>query len=290
MPTLKVILGPTAVGKTDYSIDLALRLRCPIISCDSRQIFRGMAIGTAQPSKEQLEKVRHYFIACKNPDEHYTAGLFEIEALNLLEKLFKEYDTIVMAGGSGLYVDALCNGLDNFPAADLELRERLTARVKEEGLSTLRRELQILDPESYATIDIANPQRVVRALEVTLATGRKFSEFKTNTVRKRWFDIEKHCLTRPREELYERIDARVDAMFEAGLVEEVRSLTPYRNMLALNTVGYREVFSYLDGETDIKEVLRLIKRNTRHYAKRQITYWARDPQIEYVTLPTRSSL
>lgn len=283
MSTLKIILGPTAVGKTDYSIGLALKLHCPIISCDSRQIFRGMAIGTAQPSKEQLEMVRHYFIACRNPDEHYTAGLFEIEALSLLEELFKKYDTVVMTGGSGLYADALCNGLDNFPAADLELREKLSARVKEEGLSTLRRELQILDPESYATIDIANPQRVVRALEVTLSTGRKFSEFKTNTVRKRRFDIEKYCLMRPREELYERIDARVDAMFDAGLVEEVWSLTPYRDMPALNTVGYREVFSYLDGKTDIKEVLRLIKRNTRHYAKRQITYWARDPQIKYIT-------
>lgn len=284
MPTLKVILGPTAVGKTDYSIDLALKSGCPIVSCDSRQIFRGMAIGTAQPSPEQLQKVRHYFIACRNPDEHYTAGLYEIEALHLLEELFKKYDTVIMAGGSGLYVDALCNGLDNFPKADLELRGKLSARLREEGLPSLRRELQILDPESYGTIDIANPQRVIRALEVTISTGKKFSEFKTNPARKRSFDIEKYCLTRPREELYARIDARVDAMFEAGLVEEVSSLIPYRNMPALNTVGYREVFSYLDGETDIKEVLRLIKRNTRHYAKRQMTYWARDHQIEYVTL------
>ena len=284
MPTLKVILGPTAVGKTDYSIDLALKSGCPIVSCDSRQIFRGMAIGTAQPSPEQLQKVRHYFIACRNPDEHYTAGLYEIEALHLLEELFKEYDTVVMAGGSGLYVDALCNGLDNFPEADLELRGKLSARLREEGLPSLRRELQILDPESYGTIDIANPQRVIRALEVTISTGKKFSEFKTSPARKRSFNIEKYCLTRPREELYARIDARVDAMFEAGLVEEVSSLIPYRNMPALNTVGYREVFSYLDGETDIKEVLRLIKRNTRHYAKRQMTYWARDHQIEYVTL------
>lgn len=284
MSTLKVILGPTAVGKTDYSINLALKSGCPIVSCDSRQIFRGMAIGTAQPSPEQLQKVRHYFIACRNPDEHYTAGLYEIEALHLLEELFKKYDTVIMAGGSGLYVDALCNGLDNFPEADLELREKLSARLREEGLPSLRRELQILDPESYGTIDIANPQRVIRALEVTISTGKKFSEFKTSPARKRSFNIEKYCLTRPREELYARIDARVDAMFEAGLVEEVSSLIPYRNMPALNTVGYREVFSYLDGETDIKEVLRLIKRNTRHYAKRQMTYWARDHQIEYVTL------
>ena len=288
MSTLKVILGPTAVGKTDYSISLALKLRCPIVSCDSRQIFRGMAIGTAQPTAEQLSAVRHYFIACKNPDEHYTAGLYEIEALQLLKELFKEYETVVMTGGSGLYVDALCNGLDNFPPANLELREQLTERVRTEGLAPLRNELRILDPESYTKIDIANPQRVVRALEVTLSTGRKFSDFKTSTAKKRDFKIEKYCLVRPREELYGRIDSRVDAMFEAGLVEEVRSLLPFRGMPALNTVGYKEAFQYLDGDIDIKEVLRLIKRNTRHYAKRQMTYWARDPQIEYITLQPRS--
>lgn len=284
MAVLKVILGPTAVGKTDYSVNLAQELRCPIVSCDSRQIFRGMAIGTAQPAAEQLSAVKHYFIACKNPDEHYTAGLYEIEALQLLGELFKKYETVILAGGSGLYVDALCNGLDDFPPANLELREELTLRAREEGLATLRNELRMLDPESYSKIDIANPQRVIRAIEVTLSTGRKFSDFKTSPAKKRDFRIEKYCLVRPREELYARIDARVDAMFAAGLVEEVRSLLPYREMPALNTVGYREVFSYLDGETDIKEVLRLIKRNTRHYAKRQLTYWARDPQIEYITL------
>ena len=289
MSTLKVILGPTAVGKTDYSISLALKFRCPIVSCDSRQIFKGMAIGTAQPTAEQLSAVRHYFIACKNPDEHYTAGLYEIEALQLLKELFKEYGTIVMTGGSGLYVDALCNGLDDFPPANLELREQLTERVRTEGVASLRNDLRILDPESYAKIDIANPQRVVRALEVILSTGRKFSDFKTSPAKKRDFEIEKYCLVRPREELYERIDSRVDAMFEAGLVEEVRSLLPFRGMPALNTVGYKEVFQYLDGDIDIKEVLRLIKRNTRHYAKRQMTYWARDPQIEYITLQPRSS-
>lgn len=284
MSTLKVILGPTAVGKTDYSISLALKLGCPVVSCDSRQIFRGMSIGTAQPTAEQLAAVRHYFIACKNPDEHYTAGLYEIEALRLLKVLFKEYKTVVMTGGSGLYADALCNGLDDFPPANLELREQLTERVRTEGLASLRNDLRILDPESYAKIDIANPQRVVRALEVTLSTGRKFSDFKTSPVKKRDFEIEKYCLVRPREELYGRIDSRVDAMFEAGLVEEVGSLLPFRGMPALNTVGYKEVFQYLDGDIDKKEVLRLIKRNTRHYAKRQLTYWARDPQIKHITL------
>lgn len=284
MSTLKIVLGPTAVGKTDYCVGLAKSLGCPIVSCDSRQIFRGMAIGTAQPSAEQLAAVKHYFIACKDPSERYTAGLYEIEALELLEKLFADFDTVVMTGGSGLYVDALCDGLDNFPPADQEVRAALMKRFEEEGIASLRRQLKLLDPESYETIDIANTQRVVRALEVTLATGKKFSSYKTGPSKKRPFDIEKVCLTRPREELYDRIDRRVDKMLEDGLVDEVRSLAEYRSMPALNTVGYREIFDYLDGRTDYAEAVRLIKRNTRHYAKKQMTYWARDSRISYQAL------
>lgn len=284
MPLLKIILGPTAVGKTDYSINLAREYGCPVVSCDSRQIFRGMAIGTAQPDPSQLASVKHYFIACKNPDEYYTAGLYEIEALNLLETLFKQYDTVIMTGGSGLYVDALCKGLDDFPAADTVLREKLMRRISEEGLESLRRELLELDPESYGAIDINNTQRVVRALEVTLSTGRKFSSYKTSPSKRRNFDIEKTCLVRPREELYGRINARVDKMIGQGLVDEVKSLEQYRAMPALNTVGYKEIFDWLDGRTDFDEAVRLIKRNTRHYAKRQMTYWARDKEISYLTL------
>ena len=284
MPLLKVLLGPTAVGKTDFCIGLARQHGCPIVSCDSRQMFRGMPVGTAQPSPEQLSTVRHYFIACKSPDEYYTAGLYEIEALALLDELFKTYDTIVMTGGSGLYADALCNGLDDFPPADLTLRSELMEKLGKEGIASLREDLKLLDPESYASIDTANTQRVVRALEVTISTGRKFSSFKTGHARKRPFDIEKICLTRPRDVLYERINRRVELMLRQGLIDEVRSLAPYRDMPALRTVGYREIFDYLDGKTDLEEAARLIKRNTRHYAKRQMTYWGRDKSISYLAM------
>lgn len=281
MPLLKIVLGPTAVGKTDYAISLAREYGSPVVSCDSRQIFRGMPVGTAQPSAEQLAAVRHYFIACKDVTDIYTAGLYELEALALLEELFKEHGTVVMCGGSGLYIDALCDGLDDFPPADQELRAFLTERAEKEGIAPMRQELARLDPESYATIDIANTQRVIRALEVTIATGRKFSSFKTSPSKKRSFDIEKIGLSRPREELYDRINRRVDLMMEQGLVEEARALLPYRNAPALNTVGYRELFDYFDGKIALEEAVRLIKRNTRHYAKRQMTWWARDSRIQW---------
>ena len=228
MPLLKIVLGPTAVGKTDYAISLAREYGSPVVSCDSRQIFRGMPVGTAQPSAEQLAAVRHYFIACKDVTDIYTAGLYELEALALLEELFKEHGTVVMCGGSGLYIDALCDGLDDFPPADQELRAFLTERAEKEGIAPLRQELARLDPESYATIDIANTQRVIRALEVTIATGRKFSSFKTSPSKKRSFDIEKIGLSRPREELYDRIN-------QLGLVD--RSIV----LLWLEALSYEEI-------------------------------------------------
>lgn len=282
---LIILLGPTAVGKTDYSISLAEKYSSPIISCDSRQLYRQMSIGTAVPSAQQLDRVRHYFIQDHDIRDVYTAGMYELEAVALIEKLFDDgHDTLVMSGGSGFYIDAVCNGLDDFPPADPELRARLTERWREEGVEALRLELKILDPESYRTIDIANGQRVVRALEVCLMTGRPFSSFKTNSVKKRSFTIEKIGLTRPREELYARIDRRAEQMLQDGLVEEVRSLLPYRDLPALQTVGYKEIFSYLDGETSLEEALSLIQRNTRRYAKRQLTWWARDPEIRWTEL------
>lgn len=284
MPRLIIILGPTAVGKTDYSISLARRLGSPVVSCDSRQIFREMRIGVARPDPEQLAAVRHYFIASNSVSEYYTAGRYELEALALLDELFKTHETVVMCGGSGLYIDALCNGLDDFPEADQEVRRQLMERLAAEGPESLRLELKQIDPESYRTIDIANTQRLIRALEVTLATGRKFSSYKTSPAKKRPFEIVKTGLTRDREELYSRIDRRVDAMLEQGLEEEARSLLPYRDMPALNTVGYKEMFQYFDGEIPYEEAVRLIKRNTRHYAKRQLSYWGRDRSIEWITL------
>lgn len=301
---LVIILGPTAVGKTDYSIETALRYDSPIISCDSRQIYKEMSIGTAVPSAEQLSAVQHYFIHSHTVTQLYTAGRYELEALELINRLFaKGHDTLVMAGGSGFYIDALVNGLDDFPAADPDLRNELMDRLKNEGVESLRMELKALDPESYASIDIANGQRVVRALEVCLMTGRPFSSFKTNASRKRDFEIEKIGLTRPRDVLYDRINRRVIRMVDDGLVDEVRSLMAYRDLTALQTVGYKEIFDWFDYEaglvtadgwgptspgdgpvTSLERAVELIQRNTRRYAKRQLTYWGRDKDIRWMEI------
>lgn len=284
MPTLQIILGPTAVGKTDYAIAEALRVGSPVVSCDSRQLYRELRIGVARPDDAQLAAVPHYFIADRSISEPCSAGAYELEALQLLEKLFRDHETVVMAGGSGLYIDALCNGLDDFPDADPELRAQLSERLRTEGVAALRADLRVLDPETYATIDPANGQRIVRALEVTIATGRKYSSFKTHPAKERPFTIVKTGLKRPRPELYARIDARVDRMMEEGLLEEARALLPHRSLPALNTVGYKELFDYFDGRYNLAEAVRLIKRNTRHYAKKQLTWWARDPSIHWIDL------
>lgn len=301
---LIIILGPTAVGKTDYSIETALKYDSPIISCDSRQIYKEMTIGTAVPSAGQLSAVQHYFIHSHTVTQLYTAGKYELEALELINRLFEEgHETLVMAGGSGFYIDALVNGLDDFPSADMKLREELMHRLETEGVESLRLELQKLDPESYAAIDIANGQRVVRALEVCLMTGRPFSSFKTAARKSRDFEIEKIGLTRPREVLYDRINRRVVQMIDDGLVDEVKSLMQYRDLAALKTVGYKEIFDwfdYLDGRvstegwgptvpgdgpvTSLDRAIELIQRNTRHYAKRQLSYWGRDKDIRWMEL------
>ena len=301
---LVIILGPTAVGKTDYSIETALRYGSPIISCDSRQIYKEMTIGTAVPDASQLAAVKHYFIHSHTVTDLYTAGKYELEALDLINRLFEEgHDTLVMAGGSGFYIDALVNGLDDFPSADLQLRAELTSRLENEGVESLRLQLKSLDPESYQTIDIANGQRVVRALEVCLMTGKPFSSFKTSSKKKRDFEIEKIGLTRPRDILYDRINRRVVQMVDDGLVEEVRSLKPYRDLAALQTVGYKEIFDWFDYEeglvsldgwgptfpgdgpvTSLDRAVELIQRNTRRYAKRQLSYWGRDKEIRWMEI------
>lgn len=301
---LIIILGPTAVGKTDYSIETALRYGSPVISCDSRQIYKEMSIGTAVPDASQLAAVKHYFIHSHTVTELYTAGRYEIEALELINRLFEEgHETLVMAGGSGFYVDALVNGLDDFPSADLQLRSELTSRLETEGVEALRLELKALDPDSYAAIDIANGQRVVRALEVCLMTGKPFSSFKTASRKSRDFEIEKIGLTRPRDVLYDRINRRVLNMIDDGLVEEVRSLMQYRDLAALKTVGYKEIFDWFDFEagfvssegfgptspgdgpvTSLERAIELIQRNTRRYAKRQMSYWGRDRDIRWIEI------
>lgn len=304
MKKLIIILGPTAVGKTDYSIETALKYDSPVISCDSRQIYKEMSIGTAVPSAEQLAAVPHYFIHSHTVTQLYTAGKYELEALELINRLFEQgHETLVMAGGSGFYVDALVNGLDDFPEADLQLRSELTERLKTEGVESLRADLQRLDPVSYQTIDIANGQRVVRALEVCIMTGKPFSSFKTAPNRKRDFEIEKIGLIRPREVLYDRINRRVIQMVDEGLVEEVRSLAQYRDLAALKTVGYKEIFDWFDYQdglvstegwgptspgdgpvTSLDRAIELIQRNTRHYAKRQVSYWGRDKSINWMEI------
>ena len=304
MNRLLIILGPTAVGKTDYSIETALKYDSPVISCDSRQIYKEMTIGTAVPSAEQLSAVQHYFIHSHTVEDLYTAGKYELEALDLINRLFAEgHETLVMAGGSGFYIDALVNGLDDFPSADLQLRDELMTRLREEGVEALRLELKALDPESYATIDIANGQRVVRALEVCLMTGKPFSSFKTASRKNRNFEVEKIGLTRPRDVLYDRINRRVVQMIDEGLVEEVRSLTQYRNLAALQTVGSKEIFDWFDFQDglvsaegwtptspgdgpvcSLDRAVELIQRNTRRYAKRQLSYWGRDKSIRWLEL------
>ncbi len=285
---LILVVGPTAAGKTDYAISLALSLGSPVISCDSRQIYKELKIGTAPPTKDQLDAVKHYFIFSHSIHDDYTAGLYEVEAINLLSELFETHDDLVMVGGSGLYAEAICKGMDDFPKSDPELREILTNRLSLEGLGSLRDELRLLDRESYDIIDIHNPQRVLRALEVTLQTGRKFSSFKSNIDKKREFLIEKIYIDRPREELYQRINNRVDCMMNNGLLDEVRGLYQFRNRPALKTVGYSELFDFIDGKLSLDEAVDLIKRNTRRYAKRQITWWRRDglvPPVPKKKLP-----
>lgn len=282
---LLVIAGPTAVGKTDYSIETALRCGSPVISCDSRQIYKEMTIGTAVPDASQLSAVKHYFIHSISVLDAYSSGQFEIDALALIEKLFSDgHETLVMAGGSGFYIDAVCNGLDNLPVPPPELREELTRRVREEGVEALADELKRLDPAAWKAIDIKNGQRVVRALETIIVSGRSFTEFKLAEPRKRDFEIEKICLTRPRDVIYNRIDRRVLQMIDEGLVEEVRGLEKFRDLPALQTVGYREIFGYLDGNYSLDEAIRLIQRNTRHYAKKQLTWWKRDNAIKWIGL------
>ena len=282
-PRLIILLGPTAVGKTDLSLDFAEKYSSPVISCDSRQLYKEMSIGTAVPTEEQLARVRHYFIQDRSiHDGLYTAGRYEIEALELIHKLFEQgHDTLIMAGGSGFYIDAVCKGLDDLPQADMALREELTRRWKEEGIESISSQLRSIDPESCLSIDMANGQRVIRALEVCLMTGKPFSSFKTSPKKQRSFEIQKIGFTRPRDVLYERINRRVDAMFAQGLADEARGLYEHRKLAALQTVGYKELFDAFDGLYDLDKAKVLIQRNSRHYAKRQMTWWGRDKDIEW---------
>lgn len=279
--TLVVIIGATATGKTGMSVEIARRLGTEIISCDSRQIYREIPIGTAAPDREQLSLVPHHFIATRSVTDFYTAGQFEKDALELLDKLFEKHDTVVMTGGSGLYVDAVCDGFDKVPSTNPGLREELVSRIESEGLESLLEDLRKLDPEYYEIVDRHNTARVTRALEVCLSTGKTYTELRKRETAKRSFDIIKIGISMPRDVLYERINRRVDIMIGQGLEDEVKSVFHLREHNALRTVGYREFFEHLEGRISREEAIGLIKRNSRRYAKRQVTWFGRDERIKW---------
>ncbi|MEG0807218.1 MAG: tRNA (adenosine(37)-N6)-dimethylallyltransferase MiaA [Alistipes sp.] len=278
---LVVLVGATGSGKTDLSIRLARHYGAPILSTDSRQVYRGMAIGTAQPTDEQLQTVEHHFIASHDIVSNLNCGDYETQALARLDTLFAQHNVVVAVGGSGLYVRALCEGMDDLPPVDQQLRTELATRLNAEGLSSLAAQLEALDPHYYAQVDRSNAARVVRALEVCLQTGRPYSELRTGERRTRPFDILKIGIDLPRAQLYERINRRVEQMLVDGLEAEARALYPQRALNALQTVGYREFFDYFDGLISYDQAVELIKRNSRRYAKRQLTWFRHDAQIRW---------
>ena len=281
MKKLIVLLGPTGVGKTALSIEIAQRYGCPIISSDSRQIYKGIEIGTAAPTLEEQSKVKHYFVGIKELTEDYSAGQYEIDALNLINELFKTHDTLLLTGGSMMYIDAVCKGIDDIPTVDDITRRTLLDRYEAEGLEPLVDELRLLDPEYYRIVDLKNPKRVIHALEICYMTGRTYTSFRTSTTKQRPFRIIKIGLRREREELYERINRRVDQMIDDGLVEEARRVYPYRHLNSLNTVGYKELFAYFDGHCTLEYAIEKIKQNSRIYSRKQMTWFRRDEEIQW---------
>jgi len=278
---LVIITGPTAIGKTSLAIKTAKYLNTEIVSADSRQIYRELSIGTAVPSPDELAEIKHHFIHSHSILEQYNASRYESEAIELLEELFRFHDTVVMTGGSMLYIDAVCKGIDTMPDADPELRSNLKKRLKQEGIESLRLQLKKLDPEYYSSVDLKNPARIVHALEICLMTGKPYSSFRTSPKKERPFSILKIGLDCDRAELHERINQRVDKMLETGLEEEAKRVFPMKNLNALNTVGYREFFAYFNGEISKEKAIELIKRNTRRYARKQLTWFRKDPEMNW---------
>jgi tRNA dimethylallyltransferase len=279
---LIIILGPTAVGKTEYSLNLAESLQTEILSCDSRQMFREMKIGTATPSEEELKRVPHHFIGNLSIHDYYSCGKYEIETLQKCDELFKKHDTLVMTGGSMLYIDAVCNGIDEMPDIDEELRNSLWERYEKEGIESLRQELKILDPEYAQKVDPKNGKRIIHALEICLQAGKPYSEIRKNQKKERPFEIQKIGIYREREELNHRINLRVDKMFEQGLYEEALGLYPFKHLNSLNTVGYKELFAHFDGQCSLEEAKEKIKTDTRRYAKKQMTWFKKDEDIKWI--------
>ena len=279
--TLIVLIGPTGVGKTDLSLSIARKYHTCIVSSDSRQLYADLKIGTAAPTPDQLAQVPHHFIGTLQLTDYYSAAQYEAECMSLLEKLFKEHEVVLLTGGSMMYVDAVCKGIDDIPTVDAETRAHLQQRYEEEGLEKLCAELKMLDPEYYRIVDLKNPKRVVHALEICYMTGKTYTSFRTRSCKKRPFQIIKIGLKRDREELYDRINRRVDQMMADGLLEEAKKVYPYRSLNSLNTVGYKEIFQYLDGTYTLDEAVERIKGNTRRYCRKQLTWLRRDETIRW---------
>lgn len=290
-PLLIVVLGPTAVGKTELTLSIAEKLSCPILNCDSRQIYKDMRIGTAAPTEEQKRRVKHYFVGDLALDDYYSAAKYESDVLNLTSELFETHNTLILSGGSMMYIDAVCNGIDDIPTIDDEVRNNLAERLKNEGIEKLLAELKIIDPKHYDFVDKKNGKRIVHALEVFYTTGKAYSSFLTrktlrnsNNTEKtatRPFNILKIGLERPREELFQRINDRVDQMVNDGLLHEAMTLYPHRDKNALNTVGYKEMFNVIEGKWELQMAIERIKKNTRVYAKKQMTWFKHDTTINW---------
>lgn len=278
---LIVILGPTGVGKTDLAIDIAAFFGSEIISADSRQFYREMKIGTAVPPDCHLKRINHHFIGFLSVKDYFSSSLYERAVIKLLPSLFHKNRIVIMTGGSGLYIDAVCKGIDDIPDIDPEIREKYNLKYKAEGIESLRRTLKVVDPDFYARVDLRNPKRIIRALEVFDSTGRRFSDFLTSKHVKRDFNIIKIGLRRERKDLYNRLNQRVDEMIGNGLEQEARSLFDLRHLNPLKSVGYRELFQYFEGSISREKAIELIKRNSRRYAKRQMTWWSRDEEITW---------
>ena len=281
MNTLIVITGPTAVGKTQLTLELAKHYGIPVINADSRQIYKELKIGTASPTEEQLKQVRHYFVASKSINDYYNASMYEQEVMQLLERLFTTSRVQMLSGGSMMYIDAVCNGIDDIPTIREDIRTEMKRRYQEEGLEALCEDLKKLDPEHYETVDRQNYRRVIHALEICYQTGKTYTSFRKQTKKERPFKIVKIGLNRNREELYKRINQRVDDMMAQGLLDEARAMTPYREVNALNTVGYKELFDYMDERWSLEEAVERIKGNTRRYARKQLTWYKRDENIRW---------
>ncbi len=279
--TLIVLIGPTGVGKTDLSIKIAEKYNSPIISADSRQLYSELKIGTAAPTEEYLKRVKHYFVGTLKLTDYYSAAQYESEVINLLNELFYTNDTILLTGGSMMYIDAICKGIDNIPTVDNDTRQMMMDKYEKDGLERLCAELKLLDPEYYSIVDLKNPKRVIHALEICYMTGKTYTSFRTGNKKERPFRIIKIGLQRDREELYERINKRVDIMINDGLVDEVRSVYQYRDLNSLNTVGYKEIIQYLDGNWTLDYAIEKIKQNSRIYSRKQMTWFKRDNEIKW---------